>query len=596
MDDRVASLEKRLEELERAVRRIELRLDSGESESPAEAEAEVRLPALPAETGRPSAPARERDALLARAVALTGRSFLVLGGAYLFRALTDSGTLTPSAGVAAGLAYALVWVVLAGLSARGGHPLSAAFHGVLSAGICFPLLFDATARLKVFSPEASATALVVLAALLVGVAWKGEIRVMAWSAVLGSVGSALALMPATRRLEPFTAALLAIGAGTIWLTYGRRWHGLRWPAAFAADAGVAVLVVLAGWTGGPPEGYRGLSAGWAVALALGLFIVYPGSFIARTVLRHRSVTVFETVQTLAALVVGFGGAVRVARATGIGSAGLGAAAIALSVCCYGAAFAFAEKRPEWGRNFLFFTTLALVLAVSGGALAVGDAAVPFYYAAFGVAAAAFAAAFRRTTLAVHASAYEAAAFAFGLLGPALDAFFGDASAKWRIASPSAFVVLGAAVLAYGWLGVGWRRVAAPGAGWLPRAMLVALIVLGAGSILIETVRHQALLGDPRNPGVTAAIRSVVLAAGAVVLALVYRRSRLTELRGAAQALLILGGLKLLLRDVATGRPVTLFPTFLAYGAALLLTPRLLRGGADRDAASPLQPDQGETDR
>jgi len=40
--------------------------------------------------------------------------------------------------------------------------------------------------------------------------------------------------------------------------------------------------------------------------------------------------------------------------------------------------------------------------------------------------------------------------------------------------------------------------------------------------------------------------------------------------------LVAGGLKLVLEDLPTGRPMTLFVSFVFYGAALLLIPRLMR--------------------
>jgi len=50
-------------------------------------------------------------------LSLVGRLFIVLGGAYMLRAMTDAGTIPPAAGVALGLAYGLVWL---GLSDRRG--------------------------------------------------------------------------------------------------------------------------------------------------------------------------------------------------------------------------------------------------------------------------------------------------------------------------------------------------------------------------------------------------------------------------------------------------------------------------------------------
>ena len=49
-------------------------------------------------------------------------------------------------------------------------------------------------------------------------------------------------------------------------------------------------------------------------------------------------------------------------------------------------------------------------------------------------------------------------------------------------------------------------------------------------------------------------------------------------------LLALGGLKLLTEDLLSGRAATLSASFLLYGTALTLAPRLARSG--RDSRSP----------
>ncbi len=47
-----------------------------------------------------------------------GRSLIILGGAFLLRAVTDAGTWPPLAGVSIGLLYALAWLVTSDRAAR----------------------------------------------------------------------------------------------------------------------------------------------------------------------------------------------------------------------------------------------------------------------------------------------------------------------------------------------------------------------------------------------------------------------------------------------------------------------------------------------
>ena len=48
-----------------------------------------------------------------RSCRCSGRALLGLAGAYLLRALTESGALPPQAGVAIGILYAILWLVWA---------------------------------------------------------------------------------------------------------------------------------------------------------------------------------------------------------------------------------------------------------------------------------------------------------------------------------------------------------------------------------------------------------------------------------------------------------------------------------------------------
>ena len=67
-------------------------------------------------------------------------------------------------------------------------------------------------------------------------------------------------------------------------------------------------------------------------------------------------TPFEAAQGTLAILLGFGGAWRVLVAHGGSTTGLGVLALLLGALCYGAAFAFAERRAGQGRNFYFYAT------------------------------------------------------------------------------------------------------------------------------------------------------------------------------------------------------------------------------------------------
>jgi hypothetical protein len=565
--DRVELLEERVAALAAAVSALEGRLAGLERDRGAD----------PSREGSPEsgavAVADEEGASTGLAGAgpmvLAGRAFLGVGGAYLVRALTEAGTLPHLGGVLLGLAYAGAWAFAADRSGRAGKRSDATLHGLLALAVALPLLWEATVRMNVLPPGLAAALLVASGVAAFAVAWRRDLASVAWAATLGTVGLAWGLLLATTRIELFTLVLVGVGAGTLWTTYGRRWHGLRWPAALAADLAVLALVSLAGRAGGPPAAYAGLTAARGVVLALLLFVVYAGSFAARTLARRRVVNAFEVVQTVAVLVVGYGGAVRLAHAAGTGEEALGVAALALSGLAYGAAFGFVSRESSSGRNFVFFATLALVLALTGGALLAGGSALALVWTTFGLAASLLGRRFGRLSLAAHGAAYlAAAAVPSGLLVAAASAF--------RNAPAGAPVYLGPApaavalVAAFSWWvarGSPSGPVVSPGASF-SRALLVLVSALGAGAAAVEALR--AVLPPPAS----APVGTVVLAAAAVGLAALRARLGAEETGWLAWAVLAAAAIRLLVHDLPGGRPAALFTSFVIYGLALLAVARL----------------------
>src|ERR1035437_5626344 len=79
-----------------------------------------------------------------------GRALLGLAGAYLLRALTESGTFAPQAGVAIGLIYALLWLVWAARTPAALR-IETALRSLTSVLVLAPLLWEATLRFHAIS-------------------------------------------------------------------------------------------------------------------------------------------------------------------------------------------------------------------------------------------------------------------------------------------------------------------------------------------------------------------------------------------------------------------------------------------------------------
>ncbi|WP_243300649.1 DUF2339 domain-containing protein [Geothrix oryzisoli] len=515
-----------------------------------------------------------------RILGLIGRVCLILGGAYLIRTLVDAGTLPPGVGVGFGLAYAATWAFLGD---RARRPLDAAFRTLASLLIAYPLIVESSTRLGILTPGLAALLLVGIAGVHAAVAWRRDLQAILWLATLAALGSGFIVMMVQRAIEPFAAAFLALGAGALWLTYGRRWHGLRWPTALAADLGVLILTLLATWPGGPQGIYRGLSLNRALFLALALAAIYIGSFAVRMLQRRRVVNAFEVIQTALVLLVGFGGAVRVSLATGAGTGILGAGISLAGIGCYAAAFPFVDDQEETRANFNFFTFLALVFLLLGGPFVLPLPAFATLAGLLGLVAMVAALRLRRKVLVWQSGLYlTTSAVASGLGAWAFHVFMDPAGPTAPVTGAGlASLIALLATVAY-FLA---RRPPDPVTVLMRPAVLVmgGLAVAGLGALAI----WACCGGRTPDPGGLALARTLVLSALAITLAWLGRRLPVLELRWMVYPLLAVTTLKFLFEDMTVGRPLTLFLAFMGFGATLILAPRLLRNpatpGVDEDS-------------
>ena len=566
MADRLEELQSAVLELAGQLRRLEARVTELEGRSPAPA-------GLASTASEPAESALPAMALPQGTIALVGRTLLVLAGAYVARALTDGRVVPAGVGVALGLAYAVFWQFRADRAARGGRRESAIFHAVASCVIAFPLLWETTARFGLLGPRPACAALVAFFALGLGVAWRQGLAVAAGAATGLALATAVALFMATRDLLAVFLALVAIAAGLEWLAYRERWLALRWWAAVVLDAVAFLLAALVTRPQGLPPGYVPLAAPVAGGALLALPALYVAGLAARTLRRGRPVTLFEAAQGTVAVLLGFGGAWRILATRGDSALGLGVLALLLGALCYGAAFAFAERRPGQGRNFYFYSTAGILLTLAGASVVAFGLALPFVLGGLGLLGALFGRRFGRMTLRVHSALYLVA----GALETGLAVACARAVAGQATGSLPGLAWLAALAAAGGWTVLATDR-RAPRSGWgrTPQLLLAILVVFALGKAV--QMGLWAALGErlTADPGVAAVLRTAVLAALALGLAVAARREPWPELRWLVYPLVALGGVKLLLQDLRQGRPATLVLSLAIYGTVLVLAPRLTK--------------------
>ena len=160
--DRMEELQRRLERLEQQVLALQEMVGAPGQSLQAAPAAAVSGSASALDAARPEESDAARQGVApgaGRLISLAGRTLVVLGGAYLLRALTDAGTLPRVGGTVLGLVYAVAWLGLAyGLDAM-GRRLVAPFYGVATALIAFPILWEATVSFHLLSPPAAALAM-----------------------------------------------------------------------------------------------------------------------------------------------------------------------------------------------------------------------------------------------------------------------------------------------------------------------------------------------------------------------------------------------------------------------------------------------------
>ncbi|HXH37989.1 MAG TPA: hypothetical protein VNN08_05145 [Thermoanaerobaculia bacterium] len=222
-------VDQRLEELNLRLERIELRL------------ANLEHPQAPEPVVATATEAPEEDAAPSMIdLALIGKSLLILGGAFLLRAATDSAAVSKPAGVVAGLLYAIAWIVVAIYVVRLGRRSAGVFYAATAAIIAYPIVWEATTRFGVLSANIAA---LVLAALSIGLIEAGRryaLPSFAWIAAAGATCDAILLAYATKELIPFFIEVTVIGAVAFLLDA----KVAGWVLAIEADLLALLLLLL----------------------------------------------------------------------------------------------------------------------------------------------------------------------------------------------------------------------------------------------------------------------------------------------------------------------------------------------------------------
>jgi hypothetical protein len=501
-----------------------------------------------------------------------GKVFLGIAGAYLLRAVAESGSLPMWAVAGAAMLYAGAWLLAA---ARTASPpiFAGASYAATAAVILPPMLWELTLRFKVMPPWGAATALLVFVALAAALAWQQKLAFVVVPPAAFSAVAALALLVGTHDPFPFVIALLSMALIAEAAASTDRWLGLRSLLAIPLDLAVLALVLIYTGSNGVPPEYKSLATADLLGLFAALPVIYGASVLARTLALRRTIGVFETGQMSAALLLpGFG----ILRTTHNSAAsGLGVFCLVAAAAYYWLAYSRFEG-PTLKRSYHVFSTWAIALALAGSLLCFPANANVFFLGAAAIAATFIGVHSARIALAFHGVAYLAA---LAMISGAIQYGFELLIGKWPQAG--GWLVWIAFVFTIMVYALAWPSAGAQERQWPHSVLRLALAAFATFGALATALTAFHIAFRAATAAQAAAGRTLIICLLAVLLGWSGSRFRRAELLWLAYAAIVFCTLKLLLEDLRSGSAVTIAFSFFCYGMLWVLVPRLSRASKSR---------------
>ena len=356
-----------------------------------------------------------------------------------------------------------------------------------------------------------------------------------------------------------------------WIVQRHEWMGLQWLGAAGANAAVLVTVGLS------RSEQWALETSVALGFAAALLLLYLLSFVMRSTVRNQHVRGFEVVQTVVVTIVALVAAVLAARYGELSLGRMGVLIVALGIAGYGLALSPANREAR-GPDFFFYSTFGLVFVLAGSLLMFSPLVAAFIWSVLAVVMAVFSGRLGWVTLSLQCTALLlAAGIASGLLSVGIQALSGDATADWPGLS-AANVVIALSTVACLFIPVAQHSERWGVKAGMPQLLVLALSVWEVGGLMVLFAGPilAAAGTEGADAATVAAIRTAVLSAAAVTLALSSRFPRWPEARWLVYPVLILVGIKLFVEDFPNGEPASLFVSLAFIGSALIIVAKLLR--------------------
>lgn len=553
----------RLLDLERRVATLEGHLEQFIPET----EAGTPLPA----PQRPRAPATWRGfppiEIQGGAVPIVGKAVLGIAGAYLLRAVAESGAIPKLPVLIAAIVYGAFWMVWAVRSHDSSH-FASATYGITSALILPPMLWESTVRFAVISPAFAAIVLAAFVVLTLALAWQRNLQTITWVATLAAEITAIALVIATHDLVPLTAALLVVALATeVAACMGHR-LSLRAIPAIAADFTVWLILYVMTSAQGVPQGYPAVGSKTLTLLCFTLLAIYGGSIGIRSFMLLHRISTFEVGQGVLAFLLATWGMLRATQESFAPQLGVVFLLLA-GVNYYGALSRFTDESQS--RNRRVSATWAAALLLAGNYLLFSAGLQVIFLCLAALTAAFLYSRTRKFSLGLHTSFYlAAAAIVSSLAIYVANAFASSVPGAPRLGF---WMVCVSAGLCYV---VGARVSEERSRRRLLWVLPAALVGFTVASLIVVATVSLASAGLGLTASRLSVVRTIVNCGLALALGFAGSRWKRVELGWVAYAAVAFGTLKLLFEDLRFGNAASLVVSLIFYGLVLILLPRLTR--------------------
>ena len=501
--------------------------------------------------------------------ALLGRGMLGLAGAYVLRAVAESGALPRIATAWVAVAYGMAWLVLAAWSKRPSR-LTQVTYAVTSALILAPMLWELTLHFKTFSPLIAAAILAVYMLLATLISWRRSVPV-AWVAHSAAALTALSLGIGAHSMLPFIAVLLVCAALSEYAALKRGEAGISPLVLFVSDLAIWGLIFI---YSGPPSAradYPDLGAVVLIIPAWLLWMINAICLTVKTVLLQKRMTVFEALQVMIAFGLAVSGTLIFAPNSG--RTWLGTVCVLLAAASYVALFRRMLPSAEQ-RNILVFSAWCAILTLAGVTWLLPTVPAAICLGAGALVAIVFGGPLRSVLLELHGLVFLIAA-AFISRSPQYA--FGELAGSLPV--KPGLSLIAAAVCAAAFYAASKER---PGEEWQRQILhfipaLLAAFALSA--LLVQALLGLVGTGVHLEPHHVAFIRTLTLCVVSVAFAFGGSRLGRLEMTRIAYSVLAFVAAKLLFEDLTHGRMEFTAGSIFLVALTLIAVPRLMRSKA-----------------